>query len=34
MTTIDTDTRMIVAGIVLVLIAALEMYPAWKRLRG
>jgi hypothetical protein len=25
---------MIVAGIVLVVIAALELYPAWKRLSG
>jgi hypothetical protein len=29
---IDADTGMIVAGIVLSLIAALELYSEWKRL--
>ncbi len=31
---IDPDTVMIAAGIVLSLVAALELYPAWKRARS
>jgi hypothetical protein len=30
---IDPDTLMIAAGVVLSLIAVLELYPAWKRSR-
>lgn len=30
---IDPDTVMIAAGVVLSLIALLELYPAWKRTR-
>jgi len=30
---VDPDTVMIVAGIVLSLIAVVELYPAWKRAR-
>lgn len=30
---LDPDTLMVVVGIVISLIAVLELYPAWKRAR-
>jgi hypothetical protein len=29
----DPDTAMVVAGVVITLIAILELYPAWKHMR-
>lgn len=31
---IDPDTLMVLAGVVISLIAALELYSAWKQTRG
>ena len=31
---IDPDTLMVLAGVVISLIAALELYSTWKRTRG
>lgn len=31
---IDPDTAMVVAGVVLSLIAIIELYPAWKKSRA
>lgn len=31
---IDPDTLMVLAGVVISLIAALEVYSAWKQTRG
>jgi len=33
MATLDSDTVMVVAGVVLSLLAAAEMYPTWQGLR-
>jgi hypothetical protein len=30
----DSDTAMIAAGVVISLIAVLELYPAWKKTRA
>ncbi len=30
---LDPDTAMVVAGVVISLVAALEFYPAWKNTR-
>jgi hypothetical protein len=34
MNDIDPDTAMVAAGVVLSLIAVLELYPAWKKARA
>jgi hypothetical protein len=33
MDNMDSDTAMVVAGVVISLIALLEFYPAWKNVR-